>query len=195
MLNLQLKRFEYDFQRDTMVKVGGLGTAGGWWLDHPPRLLAVLPARQHMPCSATQQDAGTGHLLSLQMLHCPCNLPPHRGHHQLLPTACPSLPILTLSIPVLPPPLQINDRYEFSEDLDLDVGDGKYLAPTADRSVRNLYKLHSVLVHSGGVHGGHYYAFIRPDCKTWLKFDDERVSKEDRSKALDEQYGGGGGRG
>ena len=41
--------------------------------------------------------------------------------------------------------------------------------------MRNLYALHSVLVHSGGVHGGHYYAFIRPDGKRWLKFDDERV--------------------
>jgi hypothetical protein len=50
--------------------------------------------------------------------------------------------------------------------------------PQADRSVRNLYKLHSVLVHSGGVHGGHYYAYIRPDGKTWLKFDDTNVSIE-----------------
>ena len=43
-------------------------------------------------------------------------------------------------------------------------------------AVRNLYKLHSVLVHSGGVHGGHYYAYIRPATKQWLKFDDEKVS-------------------
>jgi hypothetical protein len=71
--------------------------------------------------------------------------------------------------------LQINDRYEFPDELDLDVGEGKYLSENADRSVRNLYKLHSVLVHSGGVHGGHYYAFIQPDGKQWLKFDDERV--------------------
>lgn len=53
---------------------------------------------------------------------------------------------------------QINDRYEFYEELDLDAGDGKYLSPSADRSTRNLYRLHSVLVHSGGVHGGHYFA-------------------------------------
>jgi hypothetical protein len=37
----------------------------------------------------------------------------------------------------------------------------------SDRSVRNLYKLHSVLVHSGEAQGGHYYAFIRPDGNTW----------------------------
>lgn len=73
--------------------------------------------------------------------------------------------------------LQINDRYEFPDELDLDVEDGKFLSPDADRSVRNLYKLHSVLVHSGGVHGGHYYAYIRPASSgKWLKFDDEKVS-------------------
>ena len=71
--------------------------------------------------------------------------------------------------------VQINDRYEFPDELDLDADDGKFLAPGADRSVRNLYKLHSVLVHSGGVHGGHYYAYIRPASKQWLKFDDEKV--------------------
>ena len=72
--------------------------------------------------------------------------------------------------------VQINDRYEFPDELDLDVEDGKFLAPDADRNVRNLYKLHSVLVHSGGVHGGHYYAYIRPATQQWLKFDDEKVT-------------------
>ncbi|KAH7332209.1 hypothetical protein KP509_20G075300 [Ceratopteris richardii] len=49
----------------------------------------------------------------------------------------------------------------------------------------------SVLVHSGGVHGGHYYAFIRPTLsEQWYKFDDERVTKEKPKNALKEQYGG-----
>ncbi|KAL6654058.1 hypothetical protein ACP70R_007523 [Stipagrostis hirtigluma subsp. patula] len=87
--------------------------------------------------------------------------------------------------------VKINDRYEFPLQLDLDKDDGKYLSPDADRSTRNLYTLHSVLVHSGGVHGGHYYAFIRPTLsQQWYKFDDERVTKEDAKKALEEQYGG-----
>jgi ubiquitin carboxyl-terminal hydrolase 7 len=80
--------------------------------------------------------------------------------------------------------LQINDRYEFPDELDLDCGDGKYLSENADRSVRNSYKLHSVLVHSGGVHGGHYYAFIRPDGKRWCKFDDEKVRARSACIAL-----------
>ncbi|XP_049403180.1 ubiquitin C-terminal hydrolase 12-like [Solanum stenotomum] len=87
--------------------------------------------------------------------------------------------------------IKINDRYEFPLQLDLDRENGKYLSPDADRSVRNLYTLHSVLVHSGGVHGGHYYAYIRPTLSDqWYKFDDERVTKEDTKRALDEQYGG-----
>jgi len=87
--------------------------------------------------------------------------------------------------------VKINDRYEFPLQLDLDKEDRKYLSPQSDRSVRNLYTLHSVLVHSGGVHGGHYYAFIRPTLSDqWYKFDDERVTKEDMKRALEEQYGG-----
>ncbi|KAG9134676.1 hypothetical protein Leryth_001003 [Lithospermum erythrorhizon] len=89
--------------------------------------------------------------------------------------------------------VKVNDRYEFPLELDLDREDGKYLSPNADRSVRNLYLLHSVLVHSGGGvnGGGHYYVFIRPTVSDqWFKFDDERVTKEEMKKALEEQYGG-----
>ncbi|KAI3991323.1 hypothetical protein MKX01_034642, partial [Papaver californicum] len=97
--------------------------------------------------------------------------------------------------------VKINDRYEFPLQLDLDREDGKYLSPDADRRVRNLYTLHGVLVHSGEVHGGHYYAFIRPTLsEQWFKFDDELVTKEDikvtkediklDDELLEEQYGG-----
>ena len=61
----------------------------------------------------------------------------------------------------LPHGLQVNDRYEFYDTIDLDREGGKYLAPGADRNLRNTYKLLAVLVHSGGVHGGHYFAFVR----------------------------------
>ncbi|KAK1409857.1 hypothetical protein QVD17_36386 [Tagetes erecta] len=87
--------------------------------------------------------------------------------------------------------VKINDRYEFPLELDLDREDGKYLMPDADKRVRNLYALHSVLVHSGDTHGGHYYSFIRPTLsEQWFKFDDEIVTKEDMKRALEEQYGG-----
>ncbi|PWA90493.1 ubiquitin-specific protease 12 [Artemisia annua] len=61
-------------------------------------------------------------------------------------------------------------RHEFPLQLDLDREDGIYLSPQADRSVRNLYTLHSVLVHNDGVKGGHYYAFIQPTLSgQWFK--------------------------
>ncbi|KAL9318045.1 hypothetical protein ACSQ67_014562 [Phaseolus vulgaris] len=87
--------------------------------------------------------------------------------------------------------VKINDYYEFPLQLDLDRDNGKYLSPKANRNIRNLYTLHSVLVHSGGVHGGHYYAYIRPTLSNqWFKFDDERVTREDSKRAIEEQYGG-----
>ena len=84
----------------------------------------------------------------------------------------------------------MNDRYEFYDELDLDRDNFKYLSENCDKSIRNLYKLHSVLVHSGGSHGGHYYAYIRPDGKQFYKFDDEAVTKEEDSAALSGQFGG-----
>ncbi|XP_027935811.1 uncharacterized protein LOC114190931 isoform X2 [Vigna unguiculata] len=45
-----------------------------------------------------------------------------------------------------------------------------------------------VLVHRSGVNGEHYYAYIRPTLSNqWFKFDDERVTKEDENRALEEQ--------
>ena len=54
---------------------------------------------------------------------------------------------------------KVNDAYRFPLVLDVD----DYLAEDAEESERNnVYDLHSVLVHSGGVYGGHYNAFVRP---------------------------------
>lgn len=75
----------------------------------------------------------------------------------------------------------------------------------------NLYLLHSVLVHSGSVHGGHYYAFVRPgprlltdaepqqgedgrpvypDDGKWYRFDDELVERVTKTHAVDKNFGG-----
>jgi ubiquitin carboxyl-terminal hydrolase 7 len=59
---------------------------------------------------------------------------------------------------------KIHDCFEFSTLLDVDT----FLADDASeesRAVPNRYLLHSVLVHSGDVGGGHYYAYIRPGTK------------------------------
>ncbi|KAJ1477025.1 hypothetical protein T484DRAFT_1822759 [Baffinella frigidus] len=40
------------------------------------------------------------------------------------------------------------------------------------------------------VHGGHYYAFVRPTCgKDWFKFNDEVVSRVTMEEAVSQNYG------
>ena len=72
--------------------------------------------------------------------------------------------------------VQINSVYEFPKILDLDRDDGKYLSKKTDRSVHNKFKLHSMLVHSGESHGGHYSALINPNGKQWIRLDNGKVS-------------------
>ena len=82
---------------------------------------------------------------------------------------------------------KVNDRYEFPETLDLT----KFMVETADTSVPAIYKLHTVFVHQGDVGGGHYYAFIRPDCTSdWYKFDDDNVVPAQAEHAIDDTFGG-----
>ncbi|TFY56142.1 hypothetical protein EVJ58_g7817 [Rhodofomes roseus] len=83
--------------------------------------------------------------------------------------------------------VKINDRHEFPFEIDL----GEFLDETADKSQPWVYKLHGVLVHSGDLHGGHYFALIKPDRETrWLKFDDDRVTPVTDREVLEENYGG-----
>lgn len=83
--------------------------------------------------------------------------------------------------------VKINDRHEFPFEIDLD----EFLDTNADRSKPWVYKLHGVLVHSGDLHGGHYFALIKPDRETrWLKFDDDRVTPVTDKEVLEENYGG-----
>eukprot|EP01094_Clydonella_sp_ATCC50884_P014697 TRINITY_DN251_c0_g1_i2.p1 TRINITY_DN251_c0_g1~~TRINITY_DN251_c0_g1_i2.p1 ORF type:complete len:646 (-),score=258.72 TRINITY_DN251_c0_g1_i2:1803-3698(-) len=82
---------------------------------------------------------------------------------------------------------KINDKFIFPPEIDLEP----YLAPDADRSVPSKYTLFSVLVHSGDVYGGHYYAFVKPTTgPQWYKFDDDRVTKVTNEQAIDENFGG-----
>ncbi|KAK1232951.1 ubiquitin-specific protease ubp15 [Marasmius sp. AFHP31] len=83
--------------------------------------------------------------------------------------------------------VKINDRHEFPFEIDLE----EFLDPSADRSQPWVYKLAGVLVHSGDLHGGHYFALIKPDRDTrWLKFDDDRVTPVTDKEVLEENYGG-----
>lgn len=97
--------------------------------------------------------------------------------------------------------VKINDRFEYPTEIDL----SPYVK---DSDGRDIYLLHSVLVHVGDVNGGHYYAYIRPTAKrrteheatrgngnapaTWYKFDDDFVTAVSEENAVCENYGSGG---
>lgn len=78
--------------------------------------------------------------------------------------------------------VKVNDRYEFPLDLDLE----KYVEQKGEWK----YALHGVLVHSGDLNIGHYYALIKPEQNSgWFKFDDDRVTKASMHEVLEENYG------
>lgn len=83
--------------------------------------------------------------------------------------------------------MKINDLYEFPESFDA----APYLSTDADRSEPWIYKLHGVLVHSGDLNAGHYYAFIKPGKDGWFyKYDDDKVTKATMREVLNDNYGG-----
>ncbi|KAI8880799.1 cysteine proteinase [Backusella circina FSU 941] len=83
--------------------------------------------------------------------------------------------------------VKINDRHEFPLEIDMEP----YLSDSADKSKSHVYKLHGVLVHSGDLSGGHYFAFVKPTKNgKWLKFDDDRVIPATFKEVLEENFGG-----
>ena len=91
--------------------------------------------------------------------------------------------------------VKLNDRFEFPTSIDL----SPFQAQPQQEGEQDpsLYFLHSVLVHSGSGHGGHYYCYIRPffagveySRGEWYKFDDETVHKVTEDEATVGNYGG-----
>lgn len=83
--------------------------------------------------------------------------------------------------------MKINDRYEFPEVWDA----SPYLSEDADRSEPWIYHLHGVLVHSGDINAGHYYAFLKPKKNgEFYKFDDDRVTRAKKRESMEENFGG-----
>ncbi|CDO95463.1 unnamed protein product [Kluyveromyces dobzhanskii CBS 2104] len=82
--------------------------------------------------------------------------------------------------------IKINDRYEFPESIDL----SPYLDSSVSKDTPAEYILHGVLVHSGDISTGHYYAMIQPDAHgSWYRFDDDRVIKATDTQVFEENFG------
>ncbi|KAF3770974.1 cysteine proteinase [Cryphonectria parasitica EP155] len=82
---------------------------------------------------------------------------------------------------------KINDRYEFPETFDA----SPFLSEDADKSQPWTYQLHGVLVHSGDLNAGHYYAFLKPNKEGWFyKYDDDKVTKATSREVLEDNFGG-----
>lgn len=108
--------------------------------------------------------------------------------------------------------VKIHDRFEYPKTLILDefLQDGEVTAAEKDGKEndkdatlagsegtaghKHIYHLHSVLVHSGDVHGGHYYVFIRPgkdisNSSDWFRFDDDQITRVDENVAIEGNFG------
>jgi len=80
--------------------------------------------------------------------------------------------------------IKLNDKLLFGDTLDI--------SPYMDcpQGQHTNYSLVSVLIHSGGAMGGHYYAFVFDVVQQkWFKFNDASVSEVDASQ-LEFMYGG-----
>ena len=78
---------------------------------------------------------------------------------------------------------KINDYYEFPLELNMN----KYVQENSDN---NLYKLKSIVVHSGNCESGHYYCYIYDNkTKEWYEFNDTKVSKFDINRLDTEAFG------
>ncbi|XBW36977.1 hypothetical protein QEN19_002557 [Hanseniaspora menglaensis] len=77
--------------------------------------------------------------------------------------------------------LKINDNFVFTDTLDL----SEYV----EKSIGDeIYKLHGVLVHSGDLDTGHYYAILKPK-DTWMTFDDDKVWKVREEEVFQDNFG------
>eukprot|EP01079_Euglenida_sp_SAG-EU17-18_P007203 gene7203-1287_t len=100
---------------------------------------------------------------------------------------------------------KVYDRYEFWRDINL----GQFLNLTGPQLEERMkaqggfsptdgpkvdmewnYTLHSVLVHTGSINGGHYYAFVRTHTGQWLRFNDDKVEVANLAEVVEENYGG-----
>ena len=56
-----------------------------------------------------------------------------------------------------------------------------------------VYELYSIMIHSGGAYGGHYYAYIKSfEDGKWYNFNDSSVTEIADEEQLSKTFGGSG---
>ncbi|CAO0799162.1 unnamed protein product [Mucor circinelloides] len=88
--------------------------------------------------------------------------------------------------------VKINDRHEFPAEIDLQPYHiSREEQSQSQQSPSFKYILHGVLVHTGSVSNGHYFAFVRPTKEDkWFEFNDERVTPAALDEVFEANYGG-----
>ncbi|KGQ01945.1 hypothetical protein PAAG_11336 [Paracoccidioides lutzii Pb01] len=85
--------------------------------------------------------------------------------------------------------LKVNDTFSYPEEFDA----SPYLSADSDMSEPWIYRLTGVVVHSGGVHGGRYWVYLRPSPNgSFYKFDDDKVTRAMLRNVMEENYGAEG---
>ncbi|KAL8728289.1 MAG: hypothetical protein Q9166_005496 [cf. Caloplaca sp. 2 TL-2023] len=91
---------------------------------------------------------------------------------------------------------KINDRFDFSERIDMAPYNIDYLQDTEQPLSPDIFELVGILVHAGTAESGHYYSFIKerpskPEQGTsWVEFNDADVTPFDPSQIPDLCFGG-----
>lgn len=86
--------------------------------------------------------------------------------------------------------IKINEKFDIDEVIDLD--DLLEFDDSSDRSIKNVYYLHSIVMHRGSANAGHYFAYIRNSATKdrWLEFNDEVVITRNKEYVLNAAMGG-----
>ena len=84
--------------------------------------------------------------------------------------------------------IKINDYYEFPLILDMNKYTEKFINNNINED--NMYKLKSIIIHTGTCESGHYYSYILDDnSNEWYEFNDTRVEKINIDNLDVEAYG------
>ncbi|KAI8638136.1 hypothetical protein BD408DRAFT_423510 [Parasitella parasitica] len=82
--------------------------------------------------------------------------------------------------------VKINDHHVFPDEINLEEF---HSTPSKNPNDCN-YVLHGVLVHSGDIDGGHYFALLKPERDgKWFRFDDDRVTPVTLREVFEDNYG------